>query len=110
MTARRWERAALGVAVAAGLLMAWGAFAMLPYIRDEDIPMFWFRLAIGIASAAVTVWAAAREHWLAFGLLALVCCITPVAAGWAWVQFLYIALALWALAKVFQSLVSGRYN
>lgn len=98
----------MGVAIVAGLGLAWGAFALLPYIEDDDVTAFWLRLSLGIAIAAATVWAAAREHWLATAFLALACCITPVAAGWTWVQIVYIALAVWALAKVFNGLVGGR--
>lgn len=105
--ARRSEQGLVVLAVVAGLLLAWGAFALLGFTEDDELTLFWIRLAAGIAIAAATVWAAARRKWLALTFLALAACITPVGEGWTWVQLLYIVIAVWGLAKVFNSIVHG---
>lgn len=91
-----------------GCLSVWGAFALLDYTDDEDLGMFWVRLAVGVVVAAATVWAAWNEHWLATTFLALACCITPVGQGWTWVQLLCIGLAIWTLVKFLAGVMSGR--
>jgi len=103
-----FSRAPVIVALVAGCLVAWGAFSLLGYIEDADLAAFWLRLAAGIVLAGVTVWAASAQRWLLTCFLALACCITPVAGGWTWVQLVYIALAVWMLARVWNELTHNR--
>lgn len=108
MDDRRRDSGPFALAVVAGCLLTWGAFALLKYTDDAALGLFWTRLAVGIAVAATTVWAAWSKHWLATTFLALACCITPVGERWTWVQLLYIALAIWALVKFLAGVMSGR--
>ncbi|MGC4174386.1 hypothetical protein [Demequina sp.] len=103
--AGNWGPAAL--AVISGSLLAWGAFTLLQFMEDDELGGFWVRLGVGIAVAAVTVWAAWRQHWLATTFLALACCITPVGAGWTWVQLLCIALAVWTFVLFIADIMRG---
>jgi hypothetical protein len=106
--ARRRAWGPLALAVVSGCLLAWGAFALLQYTDDADLPLFWLRLAVGLLVACATVWSAARGRWLLTTFLALACCITPVADRWTWAQLLCIALSIWALALYLGEVMHGR--
>lgn len=108
--ARRSDQGLVVLAVASGLLVVWGAFALLQYTEDEDLTLFWIRMAAGVAATAATVWAAVHARWLLTAFLALACCITPVGQGWAWVQLLCVVLAVWALARFFGDAMRGNVN
>jgi len=106
--ARRSDQGLVALAAVAGVLLAWGAFALLPFIEDDDLTGFWIRLAVGIGVAIATFWATSEQHWLLATFLALAWCITPVAHGWAWAQVLYIVLAVWAFVRFIANIMTGR--
>lgn len=108
--ARRGGWGLLALAIASGSLLALGAFSLLLYTDDGELTRFWLRLALGIALAAGTVWAAATRRWLATAFLALASCTTPVASTWAWTPLLCIVLAIWALVKFLTDTFHGRVS
>lgn len=100
--------APFALAIVSAILLAIGALLLLDYTDPDARAAFAVRVVVGLGVAIVAVWGVATRHWLITAFAALLSAVTPTAEGWAWAQMLAIVLAVWALAKVWGDIVSGR--
>ena len=96
------------LAIVSAALLGLGAILLLDDTDPDARFFFAVRVIVGPGLAIIAIWAVYSRHWLGAAFAALFSAITPLAAGWAWVAILSIALAMWCLAIVWGDMVNGR--